>query len=472
MYEPQRLHPLAVLEFTLRKIYSLGQALLPLLIIAIAQQGIRRWLILAIPILLILFIAYGILYWLRYVFYISGQELRVEYGVLVRKKRYIPFERIQTVQISAGILQRLFSLVKVQVETAGGGSKAEFVLAALSRDKAAELQQILQAGVKHVEGTEDAIESIEYKLSTRSLLLLASTSNGIGVVLSAMFVIISQLGDFFSQLDVWAKVGTYAEHLATARISLIILAVFLLIILAWILSLLGTIIQFGGFQLRREGDNINISRGLFEKQQVSIPLKRIQAIKVVEGLLRQPLGMVSVQVVSISNSGTKGEGNVLFPLLLRAELAAFLEKVAPEFSMPDELQTLPVRAKRRYLLINIIPALIIAILCTIYLPWGYVAFLLPLLGAGLGNKQFRDAGYQVVDDVLLLRSRKLGRVTMIIPRRRIQSLHVSQNPFQARSNLSNLWIAVASSNLATTIQLKGMDIHKSGAIMNWFADKH
>ena len=472
MYEPQRLHPLAVLEFTLRKIYSLGQALLPLLIIAIAQQGIRRWLILAIPILLILFIAYGILYWLRYVFYISGQELRVEYGVLVRKKRYIPFERIQTVQISAGVLQRLFSLVKVQVETAGGGSKAEFVLAALSRDKAEELQQILQAGVKHVEGTEDAIESIEYKLSTRSLLLLASTSNGIGVVLSAMFVIISQLDDFFSKLDVWAKVGTYVEHLATARISLIILAVCFLILLAWILSLLGTIIQFGGFQLRREGDNINISRGLFEKQQVSIPLKRIQAVKVVEGLLRQPLGMVSVQVVSISNSGTKGEGNVLFPLWPRAELGAFLEKVAPEFTIPLELHSLPARSRRRYLLINIIPALIIAILCTIYLPWGYVAFLLPLLGAGLGNRQYSDAGYQVVDDVLLLRSRKLGRVTMIIPRRRIQSLHVSQNPLQARSNLSNLWIAVASSNLATTVQLKGMGIHKSGAIMNWFADKH
>ena len=157
--------------------------------------------------------------------------------------------------------------MKVQVETAGGGSKAEFVLAALSRDKAAELQQILQAGVKHVEGTEDETECIEYKLSTRSLLLLASTSNGIGVVLSAMFVIISQLDDFFSQLDVWAKVGTYVEHLATARISLIILAVCFLILLAWILSLLGTIIQFGGFQLRREGDNINISRGLFENNK-------------------------------------------------------------------------------------------------------------------------------------------------------------------------------------------------------------
>ncbi|MEN6349796.1 MAG: PH domain-containing protein [Syntrophomonas sp.] len=472
MYKPQRVHPLAILYFTVRKIYSLGQALLPLFIIALAQQEFRKWLIVAIPLLLIFFIAYGILYWLRYVFYISGQELRMEYGVLVRKKRYIPFERIQTVQISAGILQRLFGLVKVQVETAGEGSKAEFVLAALPRDRAEELQKILQEGGKPVKEAADEAGVIKYKLSTRSLLLLATTSNGIGVVFSAMLVILSQLKDFFSQLDVWRKVGTYAGQLATAKISLIILAVFFLILLAWILSLLGIIIQFGGFQLRREGDSIIISRGLFEKQQVSIPINRIQAIKVVESLLRQPLGMVSVQVVSISNTGTKGEGNVLFPLLPITDLPEFLEKVAPEFAMPLELQGLPARSKQRYLLVNIIPALIIAILCSIFLPWGYVAFILPLLGAWLGNRQYNDAGYQVADNKLLLRSRILGRIAMIIPHRRIQSLHISQNPFQSRSHLSNLKVAVASSNVAATIQLKGMDEDKSNCIMNCFMNNH
>ncbi|MEA4925362.1 MAG: PH domain-containing protein [Syntrophomonadaceae bacterium] len=467
MYKPQRVHPLAIIYFAVRKIYSLGQALLPLLIIALAQPEIRKWLLVGIPLLLAFFVIYGILYWLRYVFYISGSELRLEYGVLIRKQRYIPFERIQTVQISAGVVQRLLGLVKVQVETAGGGDKAEFVLAALPRDRAEKLQQILQEGRKQLGKTEDQAEGVEYKLSPRSLLLLASTSNGIGVVISAMLVVISQLNDFFAQLDIWSKVGTYAEHLAAARISLIILAVLLLFLLAWLLSLLGTIIQFGGFQLRRKEGSINISRGLFEKQQITIPIKRIQAIKVVEGLLRQPLGMVSVQVVSISNTGTKGEGNVLFPLLPKAELTALLEQVVPEFAMPLKLQRLPARARRRYLLVNIVPTLIIAVVCAIYLPWGYAAFVLPLLGAWLGLSQYNNAGYRVTDDKLLLRSRILGRVTMIIPRRRIQSLHVSQNPFQARSGLSNLRIAVASHNTAATVQLTGMDLQQSNHIINF-----
>ncbi|MBP1760908.1 MAG: hypothetical protein H6Q64_450 [Firmicutes bacterium] len=472
MYKPQRVHPLGILFFTARSVYSMGQALLPLLLLAIAQPAIRKWIIVAIPLLLVLFIIYGVFYWLRYVFYVSGQELRVEYGVMVRKKRYIPFERIQTVQITAGVLQRLFGLVKVQVETAGGGKEAEFVLAALPRKTALELQNILQAGGKPLEAAPAEVDPIEYKLSIRSLLLLASTSNGIGVAISALLVILSQLDDFLPQLNVWVKIGTYAEHLAAAKVSLIILAVFILILLAWLLSLVGTIIRFSGFQLRREGDSIKINRGLFEKQQLSIPLKRIQAVKVVEGLLRQPLGMVSVQVVSISNTGVKGEGNVLFPLLPKAALPEFLEKIAPEFSVPLAFEKLPRRAKRRYLLINTIPALIIAILCSVFLPWGYVAFILPLLGAWLGSRQYHDAGYQVEDNTLLLRSRVLGRVTMIVPRRRIQSLHVSRNPFQIRSGLSNLKVAIASSNIAATAHLKGMEKEKSNDIINGFMIQH
>lgn len=472
MYKPQRIHPLGIMFFTVRTIYTTGQALLPLFIVAIAQPAMRKWIVVATPLLLAFFIAYGILYWLRYVFYISGQELRVEYGVMVRKKRYIPFERIQSVQISAGVVQRLFGLVKVQVETAGGGKEAEFVLAALPRQTALELQKILQAGGKPTEEAPAAAQSVAYKLSTRSLLLLASTSNGIGVAISAVLVILSQIDDFLPHLDVWENIATYAEHMASAKVSLIILAVFILILLAWLLSLFGTIIRFSGFQLRREGDRIKINRGLFEKQQVSIPIKRIQAVKVAEGLLRQPLGMVSVQVVSISNIGAKGEGKVLFPLLPRAALPEFLEKVVPEFAMPMELESLPPRAQRRYLLINIIPALTIAILCAVILPWGYVAFILPLLGAWLGNRQFHDAGYQWEGHTLLLRSRKLGRETMIIPRRRIQSLHVSQNPFQLRSGLSNLKVAIASSNIAATAQLKGMDMETSDYIINRFMSQH
>ncbi len=220
---------------------------------------------------------------------------------------------------------------------------------------------------------------------------------------------------------------------------MIILALIVLLLLAWLISLVGSIIRFGGFQLVREGDNIKINRGLLEKQQLTLPIKRIQAIRVVEGVLRQPFGMVSVQVVSISNSASaKGEGNVLFPLLPRAQLNRFLQEIAPEFAMTINIQGLPVRARRRYLIVTTLPALIIAILGAIYLPWGYLAFIIVPLAAWLGNSQYKAAGWQLGADKLLLRSRVLGRVMTIVPRRRIQSLDMSQHFFQKRLGLTTL----------------------------------
>src|SRR5690606_39347729 len=56
--------------------------------------------------------------WLRYTYRVEDMELRIEYGLFVKKKRYIPFDRIQSLDFSEHILHRPFGLVKVKVETA------------------------------------------------------------------------------------------------------------------------------------------------------------------------------------------------------------------------------------------------------------------------------------------------------------------------------------------------------------------
>ena len=72
----------------------------------------------------------------------------------------------------------------------------------------------------------------EYRLPIRSLLLLASTSNGIRVVLSALLVVISQLDDFLAKPNIWVKIAKYAEGLFAGQITMIILAVLALLLLA------------------------------------------------------------------------------------------------------------------------------------------------------------------------------------------------------------------------------------------------
>ena len=89
-------------------------------------------------VLMIVFFITGIIKWKRFEYWFEDDELRIEYGLFVKKKRYIPFDRIQSLDYTEGILHRPFKLVKVKVETAGGSTskKAEAELTAITKEAA------------------------------------------------------------------------------------------------------------------------------------------------------------------------------------------------------------------------------------------------------------------------------------------------------------------------------------------------
>ncbi len=51
----------------------------------------------------------GIVKWRTFVYWFEDGELRVKYGLFVKKKRYIPFERIQSLNYHEGIFHRIFT---------------------------------------------------------------------------------------------------------------------------------------------------------------------------------------------------------------------------------------------------------------------------------------------------------------------------------------------------------------------------
>ena len=85
----------------------------------------------------------GIIKWKRFRYWFEEEELRIEYGLFVKKKRYIPFERIQSLNYTEGIFHRPFGLVKVKVETAGGGAtkEADAELTAITKEAAEQIKK-------------------------------------------------------------------------------------------------------------------------------------------------------------------------------------------------------------------------------------------------------------------------------------------------------------------------------------------
>jgi putative membrane protein len=285
----------------------------------------------------------------------------------------------------------------------------------------------------------------------RDLFIAGATSGQIGVAFS-LIAVVSQLFDDLGNVFSEELVRRSLERIAPSSVVAILLLVLAFGVLAWILAIAGTILAHAGFTLSRDGDFLYIKRGLLERREATIPLARIQAVRIVEGVLRQPFGLASLRVESAGYGEASGVSTTLFPLLPRKDAEKLLLDAAPEFAASPTLEPLPPRALRRYVFRSIIPVLLVVAAVALASPlaldlaaWGFFAALLLVIPAALhGWLRYRDAGWACTGDLLVVRSRLLARTTTKAPRRRLQSREVSRSPFQRRARLATFRAQVAS----------------------------
>jgi putative membrane protein len=252
------------------------------------------------------------------------------------------------------------------------------------------------------------------------------------------------------------------------RVNPVLLIIFTILAL-WLLAVVGMILKYGGFTLTRTGDRIQMIYGLLQRRQVSIPVQRIQAVRLVEGVLRQPLGYLTIQVESAGYGPQSNEKAVLWPLVQQRELMPFLREFLPEFALEIPLQPLPPAARRRYALRNFLPAVLLALPAFIWLPWREMALALPPLGVFWGLWKFRDTGWGLRRNMLALRCRSLTRTTFIVPKRCVQSFSAGNTLIQRRAGLVSF-----SLDLASRARFGLADISRSDGetLLRWFQQHH
>lgn len=410
MSEPQRQHPVAAITKALDIIRGNFITILVILFIGGGEQAMFNlyWILGTIIALLI----WGVISWLRFSFQVEEGELRIEQGVLVRKKLYLTSDRIQVIDISAGIVQRLFGLVAVEVKTAGSSSK-QAKISALSREKAEELKSRLREYVDEETASETEDESDlayrTYTLDFRDLLIAATTSGRMGVALSLVGAAFSQFDQLISDEQVYRFIEALIPQ--STSVTLVVMTIIAVLAISWLLSFMTTFIAYYDFNIVVKEDELLISKGLFERTQLTIPFNRIQAVQVREELMRQPFGYASLVIESAGYGEREGNSTTLFPLIKRGDMYDFLAEVLPGYNYDiDSLKDHPPkRSLRRYLLRMLwwsLPAIIITWLTV---PYGGYAWLLLLPALLLGYQQYKDAGMETKDGTIILSARRLSK---------------------------------------------------------------
>ena len=482
-----KLHPVSAL---INCVKALKEMALPLLVIVVANGfnftinvrdenffGQMIPLFILIVALSFTFVS-GILKWWTFRYWFEDSELRVQYGLFVKKKRYIPFERIQSLNYKEGIFHRIFGLVQVTVETAGSNDKEpEAQLTAITRIAADQIEQEMNNAKfgERAETEESTImlkpeAQIIYKMSPKDLIVLATTSGGIGVVLAGVLAAVSQFAEYIPFEWIYDEFS----HLVKYSIALIVALIFIGVLGAWIISVALTLLNYFDFTVMKENDRLIITRGLLEKKRITIPLNRVQAIKLVENPLRQPFGLATVQVESAGGGFSEGNDKkiVLFPLISKKAAVGPLTALFPQFQFELEQAQMirpPKHARSFFYRIDflwLIP--LIAVPSYLLYPYGLLSFLLIVPVILLGIWQHKTARFSIQGSQLTIIYRQISRVTFFVEKRRIQVIEQKQSYFQKQKQLATAQVVVMSGMTGASAHAYHMDEADIEQVMSWY----
>ncbi len=472
MFEFRRQHPVAAVS---QLFEGLKQNIIPVLIFLFA--GSRNssdyfWIIIIVGLLLSFVL--GIVSWYRFKFRVYEDELQIDKGVFVRKKLYLKKDRIQVIDITEGIIQRIFGLVQVEIKTAGGGTE-KAIIRALTKDEATDLRSILRAhetvAVDYDSVELDSIPEnvIEWRLSNRDLFFAALTSGNFGLIASILGVVSGQIDQFITDenLDYIASILPGYSQLST-----ILWGVAIILLISYVLSFLGVILRYSDFKIEKKENELLITSGLLERKHTTVPFNRIQAFRFVEGILRQPFGYGMLFVESAGFELKENDKSiVLLPFARKDFLRPFLDEFVGNVEHPEEQIIPPKRSLLRYirrpnyLLIIAIP------LAWLFWDYAWLLFFLMIPFSLFGWLEYRDAEIKVGSRMIQLQYRVLAKTTALVRHKRTQVSEVSVNPFQKRKRLANIHVTTASGAQGRTFSVSDLDYSDAENILKWTLPK-
>jgi len=421
--------------------------------------------------------------WYRFTYQVANRQLIIAQGILSRRVRTIPVDRIRAIDSQVGPLHRVLGLARLKIEAAAAGTgNEEAEIDGLPTATALVLRNDLlrarrrptrpapstdSAGPRSARGphtgdeatggllanrqgsadTDDAgqpgydepVEDVDYSRSRASWLLYAPL---VGSYLALPLAGIGFLSQFLDDLPeswfAWIKVDP-----STFSAGQFALAVVALLALLAIGAVIGAVFLNWRFLLVKRGDLMVSERGLLTRRNVSVEIPRIRGYTLSEGLGMRLVraARLTALITGVSSANSRSQ---LLPLGPRMEAEAVARRAVRRFDTP--LRRHPAAALRRRLVRSVLPGvavlvvgLILSVLTVII-----VGAVLTGLGVPLGIDRYRSLGHAAEGDAFAVRSGSLVRQTTVMQRRAVVGWKIQQSYFQKRAGVSTVTALVGA----------------------------
>ena len=405
-------------------------------------------------------LAYQLIYYQRFEYELTDDSLDIVSGVVSRRNREIPVRRVQNVDISRNVAQRLLGLAQINLETAGGSS-TEASLNCVSEDEARRLQSAIgqlkreetQTATDDEPDAEPAVEERRlFEVTPKELALLGVT--GIDLrLLSVVTVVLPVVAPSLRE--------RFADPLVGLAVTAPLAAVVIVAVAAVVSGVLA-VTNYYGFRLSRRSEELQYERGLLQRFSGTIPLEKVQTLGISESFIARRLGYASLAVETAGYGPDDAGSQSAVPLADRdrvLSLAASVEAFDdPDFRRP------PRRARQRYVVrYGAVAAVAVGAvfaadrLTTLPVAWYWAGVLLPVAPIA-AHLKWVNLGYDVQPEYVVLREGFWTRTTTVVPYYRVQTVLNSRTVFQRRRRLATLVVDTAGSSGLTGGQPRALDI--------------
>jgi putative membrane protein len=458
--EPRRrLHPLTPL---LR-----GAKLAAIAVAGLSWQGYqnlgtRGWVV-AVGCVLVVVLIGSMISWLVTGYHVVGRELRVYEGLVWRRSRAIPLERVQAVELVQPVLARLVGLAELRLEVVGA-SKTEAPLAFLRLADATQLRERLLTlargsaapaaaapgpvpggfgtpgvpggfgtpgvpggfGTPGVPGVPGAPATVAPAVRPERV---------IHVVVNRDLIISQLLRPQWWALPlaiaapiVFFVTGQDLTFIAAASTATAVIGV--------IQAPVRVLLADWRFTIGATEDGLRIRRGLLETRSQTVPPGRIQAVEFQWPLLWRHLGWIraNMRVAGVATEGGNQRGGTLLPVGTVPVAEQVVGEVVDGFRLTAvAVHPVPHRAR----------------------------WLAPL--------RRRVLGYQLAPTTFVTRDGLLTRRLVVVPYSRIQSVRIRQGPLQRSLRLASVWVDVAGGGIEAVAPHR--DLAESVALASELAER-
>ncbi|MFF2361752.1 PH domain-containing protein [Streptomyces sp. NPDC058122] len=353
---------------------------------------------------------YGFLSWWFTHFAVTDTELRIRTGLLFRRTAHIRLERLQAVDITQPLLARVAGVAKLKLDVVGADQKDE--LAYLGEGEARRLRAELlarAAGFAPESAHEVGEAPVRPLLHVPPAVLAASLllTGATWASLVAALAVPTLL--WFATHSAWTVLATGLPLLGAAGARSV-----------------GRFVGEYDWTVGESPDGLRIDHGLLDRTHETVPPGRVQTVRIVEPLLwRGRWVRVELDVAGSSNS-------VLVPVAPREVAEAVIAAVLPGVTVPASLDRPPRRA----------------------------GWCVPFW--------WRGYGVAVTGAVFAARRGLLRRSLHLVPHAKVQSVRLTQGPWERFKGLADVHIDAGAGR---TVTARLRDAQEAAALLQAQADR-